>query len=80
MTCVSYAEYMMSLSLITGDADYDHLVKVAAGFLYCKVTIIPETVISAYKILKCLQGGMCLYVYFKEEKEELPFSLSLVFN
>ena len=81
MTCMLYAEYMMWLSLVTGDIDHDHLVKVmSAGFLYYKVTIFPDIVISVFKILKCLQGGMCLYVYFKEEKEELPFSLSLIFK
>ena len=40
MICVSYAEYMMKLSLITGDVEHDHLVKmVSSGFIHWKFTI-----------------------------------------
>lgn len=39
---------MMSVCLITGDVNLDHLVKVlSAGFRFCKVTIFPF-VISKY--------------------------------
>lgn len=58
---------MMWLSLVTDDIDDDHSVKVVSpGFLHCKVTIFPDILISIFKILNSLQGG--LYVNFKEEK------------
>lgn len=64
-----HIEYMMWLSLVTDDIDHDHSVKVvSSGFLHCKVTIFPDIVISIFKILNSLQGGLCLYVHFKEEK------------
>lgn len=80
MTCVSYLEYVMWLCLVTDDTDHDHLVKVVSpGFLHCEVTVFPDTVFSVFKILNSLQGGLCLYVHFKEEERRAAF-LSFVFK